>query len=562
MDKKRSLEIEDSVDIDEEEARRLKKLKKKEKKRLLKLQKQAEEGEQGEDEENIETVEDQMEETNNTSLSEQQSQDELNAKKEAKRLKKLAKLQQSEVSTDNKPINVNSSAEAESFRSEHGIQVFPEEDAATFAPITSFSNLYPKLEKDCPYLLDYLKKKAFTTPSPIQAQCWPPLLAGRDVIGIASTGSGKTLAFLIPAMLKIAKRGKFLLSKGSTPTPRVLIVSPTRELAAQSHDVAVEIGGPLSVCIYGGVPKHSQKQELRNGADIVVATPGRLLDLIEEGALNLSAVTVLVLDEADRMLDEGFEPVIRKIISSCPVTGPGPNDRQTVMFSATWPEEIRELAASFMSPNSVRVVVGSTELSANHRVTQIVECIESFDKNKRLFALLDSYHKSRTNKLLIFVLYKREAVTLLSVLQGRGLKVTAIHGDRSQQERTAALETFKTGENPLLIATDVAARGLDIPKVEYVINYSFPLTVEDYVHRIGRTGRGGATGISHTFFCDSDKTLAGALVAVLQEAGQAVPQEIFKYSMVTKKKTSKLYGDFGPKAELAGKKATKITFDD
>jgi ATP-dependent RNA helicase DBP3 len=293
-----------------------------------------------------------------------------------------------------------------------------------------------------------------------------------------------------------------------------------------------------------------------------VATPGRLLDLIEEGALNLSAVTVLVLDEADRMLDEGFEPVIRKIISGCPAIGSGPNNRQTVMFSATWPEEIRELAASFMSPNSVRVVVGSTELAANHRVTQIVECIESFDKNKRLFALLDSYHKSRTNKILIFVLYKREAVTLLSVLKGRGLKVTAIHGDRSQQERTAALETFKTGENPLLIATDVAARGLDIPKVEYVINYSFPLTVEDYVHRIGRTGRGGATGISHTFFCDSDKTLAGALVAVLQEAGQTVPQEIFKYSMVTKKKTSKLYGDFGPRAELAGKKATKITFDD
>lgn len=159
------------------------------------------------------------------------------------------------------------------------------------------------------------------------------------------------------------------------------------------------------------------------------------------------------------------------------------------------------------------------------------------------------------------MLYKKEAVDLQNKIENRGYKVTGIHGDKSQYDRTAALEEFKSGRIPLLIATDVAARGLDIPQVEYVINYSFPLTVEDYVHRIGRTGRGGATGTSHTFFTDNDKALAGALVGVLQEANQEVPQDIYKYPMITKKKTSKMYGDFGPKTDLVGKKATKISFD-
>jgi ATP-dependent RNA helicase DBP3 len=269
----------------------------------------------------------------------------------------------------------------------------------------------------------------------------------------------------------------------------------------------------------------------------VVATPGRLLDLLDENALSLSSISHMVLDEADRMLDDGFEPAIRKILSNCPSAS---NGRQTVMFSATWPEEIRALADTFLRKDVVRVIVGGDELSANHRVTQIVECIEAPAKDRRLLALLEKYHKSRKNRILIFVLYKREAVVLQNTLQNKGYSVTAIHGDKGQHDRTAALEEFKSGRIPLLIATDVAARGLDIPQVEYVLNYSFPLTVEDYVHRIGRTGRGGATGTSHTFFTDFDKGLAGALVGVLQEAKQEVPQEIFKYPMVTKKKSSKV----------------------
>ena len=268
----------------------------------------------------------------------------------------------------------------------------------------------------------------------------------------------------------------------------------------------------------------------------------------------------MVLDEADRMLDEGFEPAIRQIIAQCP----NKEHRQTIMLSATWPEEIRALANNYLNTeNIIRVVVGSEELAANHKVTQYVEVMENNSrlKDTKLLQLLEKYHKSRTNKILIFVLYKVEAVKLQQTLESKGYNVTAIHGNKTQVDRSDALDSFRNGSIPLLIATDVAARGLDIPNVEYVINYSFPLTVEDYVHRIGRTGRGGKTGISYTFFTDFDKALAGGLVGVLQEANQAVPQEIYKFPMLTKKKESKLYGAFGPKTDIAGKKATKITFD-
>mmetsp|Transcript_30050 Transcript_30050/g.28720 ORF Transcript_30050/g.28720 Transcript_30050/m.28720 type:complete len:579 (+) Transcript_30050:96-1832(+) len=455
------------------------------------------------------------------------------------------------------------STEIATYREEVGLQVIPQEDSDKYNPMISFDYLNESLQNYCPDVKKYLKEKNFKKPSAIQAQCWPPLLSGRDVIGIAMTGSGKTLAFLIPAILKISKAGPLPgAGKGGAPSPRVLVVAPTRELAMQSHQVCLDVGGLKSVCIYGGVPKQQQKADLRAGAEVVVATPGRLLDLLEEGHLVLSSVCYLVLDEADRMLDDGFEPAIRQIIAKCPAAGDSITDRQTAMFSATWPEEIRALADKFLRKDVMRVIVGGEELNANHMVTQIVECIEGgYAKDKKLLTLLDQYHKSRKNRILIFVLYKKEAVTLQNTLAAKGFNVTAIHGDKSQHDRTAALEEFKSGKTPLLIATDVAARGLDIPQVEYVINYSFPLTVEDYVHRIGRTGRGGATGISHTFFTDFDKTLAGALVAVLQEAKQEIPQEIYQYPMVTKKKSSKLYGDFGPKADLQGKKSTKITFD-
>lgn len=380
-----------------------------------------------------------------------------------------------------------------SIREKWAVTVLPPTDAATYNPILNFEYLLPSLKTYCPYVLDYIHQKKFSQPTPIQGQCWPPLLAGRDVIGIAMTGSGKTLAFLIPALLKIAYLDTVPVSDPHNlrriPSPRVLVLAPTRELAMQSQQVVTEIGGPKGVCIYGGVSKQAQKQELQSGVDIVVATPGRLIDLIEEHSLSMSSkslrscnatfiielslfcgifigVSYLVLDEADRMLDEGFEPAIKKILSLCPASGPTIHDRQTVMFSATWPESIRSLADKYLKHDVIRVTVGSEELSANHRVKQIVECIQMYEKDRKLFGLLEKYHVSRKNRVLIFVLYKKEAVELQNKIMSKGYAVTAIHGDKSQYDRTAALEEFKKGSTPLMIATDVAARGLDIPQVE------------------------------------------------------------------------------------------------
>uniref|UniRef100_M4BN34 RNA helicase n=1 Tax=Hyaloperonospora arabidopsidis (strain Emoy2) TaxID=559515 RepID=M4BN34_HYAAE len=394
--------------------------------------------------------------------------------------------------------------------------------------------------------------KGFDKPTPIQSQCWPILASGRDIIGIAETGSGKTLAFALPGLIHIAAQPAV---SSKFPGPRMLVVAPTRELAMQSSAVISEAGrkcGLKSVCIYGGVPKHTQKKALRDGVHVVVATPGRLKDLVEERCCNLSKVTFVVLDEADRMLDEGFEKDIRAIIGS---THP---ERQIAMFSATWPQSIQKLAHEFLT-DPVKVTIGSDELAASHNVTQLVEVIDDRARDARVHALLQKYHSSRTNRVLLFVLYKKEADRVERLLQQRGWNCAAIHGDRSQQQRSEAVEQFKSGEVPLLIATDVAARGLDIPGVEYVLNYSFPLTIEDYVHRIGRTGRGGKKGTAHTFFTANDKSRAGELVNLLREGNQEVPTDLTKFGTHVKKKEHKMYGAFAKNIDVT-KKATKITF--
>lgn len=400
--------------------------------------------------------------------------------------------------------------------------------------------------------------QGFEKPSPIQAHAWPFLLAGRDLVGIAATGSGKTLAFGIPAMKHVLD--KLEKKKGLKAAPVCLVLAPTRELAQQIADVLEESGGACGVgvvCAYGGTPKGPQRSALRAGARVVVATPGRLQDLMEEGVCSLDQVTYVVLDEADRMLDLGFEPAIRAILSTCCKV------RQTVMFSATWPQAVSKLAMEFMNEeNPVKVMVGSQDLAANHDVTQIVEVIEDRARDARLETLLQKYHKSRTNRVLVFVLYKKEAVRVEAALQRRGWKVSAVHGDKGQADRTKAVNSFKDGTRPLLIATDVAARGLDIPDVEYVINYSFPLTTEDYVHRIGRTGRAGKKGLSHTFFTQTDRARAGELVNVLREAGQTVPEELLKFGTHVKKKESKLYGAHFKEIGADSGKAKKITFGD
>jgi len=440
-------------------------------------------------------------------------------------------------------------AEVKEYYSKHNITLYGK-GRKTFKPVRTFTELgfSDNIMKIC---------SGFQAPTPIQAQCWPILASGRDIIGIAETGSGKTLAFSIPALAHLKHRVD-TEGKAKKGCPMMLIIAPTRELAMQSQVVLEQAGsscGIRSTCVYGGVPKWQQIQDLKQGVEVVVATPGRLMDLMSEEACDLSQVSYLVLDEADRMLDQGFERDIRAIVGK---THPG---RQTALFSATWPDNVRELAHSFLT-KPIKVTIGSDDLAAGTRITQIVEVLEDRAREQRLQQLLKKYHKDRKNRILIFVLYKKEADRIENNLSRTGWKVTSIHGDKSQDGRTKAVEQFKSGEIPLLVATDVAARGLDIPGVDFVINYSFPLTIEDYVHRIGRTGRAGREGTAHTFFQQCDKLRAGELVKVLKEAGQEVPKAMMEFDLSIKRKEHKLYGNFGPKDYgQPMKKATKITFD-
>jgi ATP-dependent RNA helicase DBP3 len=349
--------------------------------------------------------------------------------------------------------------------------------------------------------------KSFAAPTPIQAVTWPALLSGRDMVGVAETGSGKTLAFGVPCVRYITS-----LPKKQQKGVKAVIVSPTRELAVQIHDQLVELATPAGlqvVCVYGGVPKDPQVRAIKT-ASIVVATPGRLNDLIGDGSADLSSAEYVVLDEADRMLDKGFEEAIRQIIAQTPTK------RQTLMFTATWPPSIRALASTFMQA-PVKITIGdnvSGELRANVRIKQLVEVVDPRGKEQRLLQLLKQYQsgKNTEDRILVFCLYKKEAVRIESFIRMKGFRVGGIHGDLTQDKRSASLKAFKEGSIPLLVATDVAARGLDIPAVKLVINVTFPLTAEDYVHRIGRTGRAGKEGLAITLFTEHDKALSGAYV--------------------------------------------------
>jgi len=410
-------------------------------------------------------------------------------------------------------------AEVKEFHTENRINLTGDK-SEIYKPIMNFKDFSedPRVMTVC---------KDFEKPSSIQGQCWPIIASGRDLIGVAETGSGKTLAFSLPGMIH-------MLHRMDNPPPNVpfgpsmLVLAPTRELAMQSQEVLEKAGmtnGIRSVCVYGGVPKWGQKQKLRWGVDVVVATPGRLKDLVQMGCLTLASVSYLVLDEADRMLDQGFEDDIRAIIGMTHV------ERQTCLFSATWPEAIRNLAHEFLT-DPVKVTVGSEDLAANKRITQIVDVIEERDREDKLIEVLNKYSdKENYKKILIFVQKKRDANDLELRLIHLGWWVGSIHGDKDQYQRTKALNNFKSSRTPILVATDVAARGLDIPNVEYVINYGFPVTIEDYVHRIGRTGRAGKDGIAHTFFTYGDRNNAGSLVKILQDADQKVPQEMYKFNL-------------------------------
>ncbi|KAF7858654.1 hypothetical protein EAF04_009253 [Stromatinia cepivora] len=428
-------------------------------------------------------------------------------------------------------------------------------------PLSASATLRPLIKFDYLPITDPTQRapfKDFKAPTPIQAAAWPFLLAGRDVIGVAETGSGKTMAFAVPCVRYMSSLPKNQKNKG----PRAVVVSPTRELAMQSYEQIVKLAkasGLECVCVYGGVPKDEQIRALKT-ADIVVATPGRLNDLINQGCADLSKARYVVLDEADRMLDKGFEEEIRKIINTTPSLG----KRQTLMFTATWPESVRELASTFMT-SPVKIAIGDNptgDLRANSRIVQKVEVVEPRDKEYRLMQLLKQYQSGsqKDDRILVFCLYKKEATRVEGFIRQKGFRVAGIHGDLSQEQRTRSLEAFKSGNTPVLVATDVAARGLDIPAVKLVINCTFPLTVEDYVHRIGRTGRAGKDGLAITLFTEHDKAQSGALINVLKAANQPVPDELLKFGTTVKKKAHDAYGAFFKNVDTT-KKATKITFD-
>jgi len=369
------------------------------------------------------------------------------------------------------------------------------------------------------YVLEEIQRAGFREPSPIQVQGWPIALSGRDMVGIAETGSGKTLAFLLPAIVHI--NAQPYLSRGDGPI--VLVMAPTRELAVQIQEECNRFGKSSKIkntCCYGGVPKRQQQNDLAEGVEIVIATPGRLIDFLDHRDTNLKRVTYLCLDEADRMLDMGFEPQVRKICSQCRP------DRQTLMWSATWPREVQRLARDICREDPVHINVGALELRTAHTIRQYVEVINEGDKRNRLRRLLEKVMDG--SKILIFCGSKRDCDTLTREMRLDGWPALCIHGDKKQEERDWVLKEFKDGKNPILVATDVASRGLDVKDIKYVINYDFPTQIEDYVHRVGRTGRAGATGSSYTFFSPDKSRCAGDLVKVLKEANQPVPEELEK----------------------------------
>lgn len=451
-------------------------------------------------------------------------------------------------------LNSVPQSDVDNFFNTQSVQI-NDPQSSTVRPILAFSHLPTVLAEQFSSIFS-----SFEKPSAIQSAAWPFLLSGRDVVGVAETGSGKTIAFGLPLVTRLAALKK---KKGI----RAVIVAPTRELAIQVFeqvDKLCQTAKKLkATCIYGGTNKDEQRRSL-SGVNIIVATPGRLKDFMSDGTIDVSKTRYLVLDEADRMLDKGFEDDIKHIISQMP----SPKKRQTAMFTATWPKSIRDLASTFMR-EPVKITIGrndtddSGELRANTRIVQKVEVLDGALKQQRLLQLLKEHNagNKRNDRILVFCLYKKEAQRIENFIHGRGMQVAGIHGDMSQSARIASLESFKSGSVNLLVATDVAARGLDIPEVKVVINVTFPLTAEDYVHRIGRTGRAGKSGLAITFFTEQDKALAGGLINVLKAAKQDVPDSLLKFGTTVKKKQHDSYGAFYRDVD-DGKTATKITFDD
>ena len=357
-------------------------------------------------------------------------------------------------------------------------------------------------------LLLSVKKEGYTVPTPVQEQAIPLLLKGHDVLGVAQTGTGKTAAFALPVLQIMARKE----IKGRRKI-RTLVLTPTRELAAQINQRFAAYSEHLSIyhqVIFGGVSQKPQVKSLRRGIDILVATPGRLLDLIEQGFIDLESIEFFVLDEADRMLDMGFIRDIKKVIKLLP------KKRQNLLFSATMPSSIADLANSFLN-DAVMIDLSPEEITVE-RIEQSVMFVE---KQSKINLIIDIINENQIKRGIIFTRTKHGANRLVKKLDRSGIESAAIHGNKSQGARTRALAAFRNGDIPLLVATDIASRGIDIEGVTHVFNYDLPNEPESYVHRIGRTARAGKSGVAYAF-CDESES--GYLVGIQRLIGKQIPQ--------------------------------------
>ncbi|MBU1041490.1 MAG: DEAD/DEAH box helicase [Proteobacteria bacterium] len=366
-------------------------------------------------------------------------------------------------------------------------------------------------------ILSNIKALGYTTPTPIQTQAIPMVMEGRDLMGLAQTGTGKTAAFLLPIL------NRLMAHKPAGPRRKIraLILAPTRELAEQIHEAAMDLAratGIRSTTIYGGCAMSRQLQALRQGTDIVVACPGRLLDHMGQRTVDLSGVEMLVLDEADQMFDMGFLPGIKKILAALP------RERQSMLFSATMPDAIRGLAAECLNnPETVRVGNSNPVETVTHGIYPVGQHL----KTSLLQALLERH---KTGSVLVFTRTKHRAKRLAETLAKNGHAATSIQGNLSQNQRKFAMDGFRSGRYRVLVATDIAARGIDVSQIEHVVNYDVPSTPETYTHRIGRTGRASRTGEAHTFVTGEDVSMVRAIERLLREPLTRMKLEGFDYN--------------------------------
>lgn len=422
-------------------------------------------------------------------------------------------------------VKAMSDKEVQSFRTaQNGITVQYVVGAECFRPIPKPIKTFEHAFSSYPDTMKVIKKQKFITPSPIQCQAWPIIMSGHDLIAIAQTGTGKTLAYILPALIHLLQQ----------PTPRikrigpsVLILGPTRELVLQIHDEITKYlhNNIKVVCVYGGSVSTLTHQQLIQAEkpDIIVATPGRLNDLVGIQAIKLDHVSYMVLDEADRMLDMGFK---NQIELSLRHVRP---DKQTILTSATWPTAVQNLAILF-TKNPLHITIGSLDLSTVDSVTQKVIILKEHQKEGWLDNFI-SNNLSKDDKVIIFMRKKTSVDKMYENFKSKNIGCRCIHGGRLQADREASLVDIRNGVVSILIATDVASRGIDIHDISLVINYDFPLNIEEYIHRVGRTGRAGKTGSAITLFSKCDKFNASSLIGVLEKSKQPIPPEL--YTMIS-----------------------------